>query len=76
MNIHEIHETNNEIEVHISDFTRLLKNSDKSMNFTDLSPWNCILFKVCPDGTPCQHFFLKIKELIKSDKSIILVLYV
>ena len=76
MKVDEIHETNHEIEVHISDFRRILKNSDESMNFTDVSPWNCILFKVCPDGTPCQHFFLKIKELIKSDKSIMLMLYV
>ena len=68
MNIHEI-------EVHISDFTIILKNSDESMDFADLSPWN-FFFKVCSDGTPCQCFFLKIKELTKSDKSIILVLYV
>ena len=28
-----------EIEVHISDFRRILKNSGESMDFTDLSPW-------------------------------------
>ena len=35
----------NEIEVNISDFRIILKNSDESMDFTDLSPWNCFVFK-------------------------------
>ena len=30
----------NEIEVHISDFRIILKNSDESMDFTDLPPWD------------------------------------
>ena len=64
---------NNEIEVNISDFRIILKNSDESMDCTDLSPWNCFFFKVCPEGTPRQGFFLKIKELTKSDKSNMLV---
>ena len=29
-----------EIEVHISDFRRIFKNSDKSTDFIDLSPWD------------------------------------
>ena len=69
MKLIQIHE----IEVNISDFRKIFKNSDESMDFTDLSPWNWFFFKVCPDGTPRQGFFLKIKELTKSDKSIILV---
>ena len=36
---YEIHE-NHEIEVHISDFRRIFKNSDESMDFTDLPPWD------------------------------------
>ena len=45
----KIHKTDN----HISNFKIIFKNSDESIDFTDLSP-SFFFCKVCVDGTPCQ----------------------